>query len=172
MSNAVLSRTPFIDVDRRELPTTDFWPAPRSARNVVHVRTNVPGVGVVNVFVTHPWGWSDVDGPAQVDVAKAFLVEKRRGDEALELVIGDLNAPPSSTVFQRWLSGAVALVDAFALSHPGSTASTVFGEDNRIDYVLVGAGASVPSSSNLVFDGVDGPRVSDHIGVQTAFTFP
>jgi endonuclease/exonuclease/phosphatase family metal-dependent hydrolase len=184
MSNAILSRTPILAAERRELTTTDFWPAPDGRRNVAFARTQIPGVGIVHFFVTHTWGWSSVDAIVQIDEVKAFIEEKRRGDEVLTLLVGDLNTPSTWENYARWIEGPpFAFVDTYAEANPGGFADpTMFGGEHRIDYVLVREGSALGAdpgtyASSLVFTGepFDGavlPVVSDHKGVATVFQLP
>jgi endonuclease/exonuclease/phosphatase family metal-dependent hydrolase len=177
MSNAILSRTPILDTGSRSLTTSDFWPAPAEQRNVVYARTDVPGVGVVNVFVTHAWGWESKDTLAQIAEVKGFLAEKARGDEALSLLLGDLNTPSTYPAYQSWVNSPEGkLLDTYLAANPGgNTDSTTFDGPHRIDYILATASPSV-LRARPVFDGgsVDGtvlPRVSDHMGVEAVLGF-
>lgn len=178
MSNAILSRTPLLDTGSRALTTTDFWPAPAEQRNVVYARTEVPGLGVVNLFVTHAWGWDSKDTYAQIAEVKGYLAEKARGDEALSLLAGDLNTPSTYPAYQSWVdSPAGKLLDTYLAANPGGNAdSTTFDGPHRIDYILATNGPSVLRARS-VFDGgaVDGatlPRVSDHKGVEAVLAVP
>jgi endonuclease/exonuclease/phosphatase family metal-dependent hydrolase len=171
MANAILSRTPLSETGSRALTTTDFWPAPGEQRNVVHARTAVPGIGIVNLFVTHAWGWSSKDTLAQIGEVKGYLAEKARGDEAISLLCGDLNMPSSQSGYQSWIDPPPAkLLDTYLAANPqGTTDSTTFDEPHRIDYILA-TGTPTVLRSRRVFDGsaengVVLPRVSDHKGV-------
>ena len=176
MSNVLLSREPLQNAESRELSTTDSWPAPASRRNVGHGRVVIPSVGSVHLFVTHTWGWDSVDTLAQIQEVKAFVEEKKRGDEVLELVMGDLNVPSTSASFAQWIEGApLPFVDTYGAANPdGLEDSTTVDGANRIDYILASRGsplleAQLPIRSRLVFDGSALPLVSDHRGVATTF---
>jgi endonuclease/exonuclease/phosphatase family metal-dependent hydrolase len=182
MSNALLSRVPIEASDSRSLTTTDFWPAPNEQRNVGFARVQLPAIGPVHAFVTHPWAWGSVDTETQIAEVKAFVADQERGDEALELVLGDANLPSTEPAYALWTDPPpFALVDTYAATNPdGFADSTVFGEDHRIDYVFAregtpSGGGLACSSSFLVFTGEESggvllPVVSDHKGVATVFT--
>ena len=184
MANVVLSRAPIREADRRELTTTDFWPAPQSRRNVAFARTEISGVGVVHFFATHTWGWNSADAAVQIDEVKAFIDEKSTGDEDLTLLVGDFNTPSTWDHYERWIEGEpFRLIDTYAEANPdGFTDSTMFGEEHRIDYIMARDGSPLLTSpvsytSSLVFtgepfDGVVLPKVSDHKGVVTVFELP
>ncbi len=168
MSNVVLSRWPITESGSRSLTTTDFWPAPKEKRNVVYARTTVPGYGPVNLLVTHTWGWDSADTAKQIAEVKSFLASKVQGDEVLNLVLGDLNLPPTHKHFSAWLAAPVKLYDTYAEANPKGSAPTTFKGKHRIDYVLADR-KTAKLSSRLVFDGKDQPVVSDHLGVKTVF---
>ena len=170
MSNVVLSRTPISESGARSLTTTDFWPAPKEQRNVVHARTTIPGFGPLNLLVTHAWGWDSADTAKQIAEVKSYLASKLRGDEILNLVAGDLNVFPSHKAFGAWLGAPQKLVDTYGEANPkdGGDATTIKGQ-HRIDHVLCDR-RTYPFSSTLVFDGKAQPVVSDHKGVMTVFT--
>jgi endonuclease/exonuclease/phosphatase family metal-dependent hydrolase len=174
MSNLLLSREPLVVSEHRELPTTDFWPAPSSSRNVVHGRVVYPGLGPVNVFATHTWGWDSVDTIPQINEVKSYVQEKREGDEVIEIVMGDLNVLPTSQPYSVWTEGGpVELIDTYAAANPdGFEDSTQVNDSGRIDYIFVSKGASAEMSltSSLVFDGSSLPVVSDHKGVATVIS--
>lgn len=178
MSNVILSRTPIEASGCRALTTTDFWPAPGEQRNAAFARTDVAGLGPVHFFAAHPWGWDSVDTLVQVAEIKEFMAGQHRGDEAIDLLAGDLNVTPASQAHRVWLQGEpLALIDTFALANPeGPAGSTLFDQDARVDYILASHGPGlVPDSSScasrLVFTGEDLPRVSDHRGVVTTLAY-
>ena len=182
MSNVVLSRYPIVESDYRSLTTTDFWPAPNEQRNVVYTRIDVPSLGPVNFFVTHSSGFGSVDTVVQISEIRNFMVEKFRGDEALDFLVGDLNTPSDSDNYQTWLNAPpFRMFDTYALANPvGFYDSTQVGGEHRIDYILAGEGwelAENPSNyiSEIIFDGsVQNsqilPVVSDHLGVMSVFS--
>lgn len=178
MANTILSRWPILESDARSLTTTDFWPAPNEQRNVVYARLDVPEVGLINVFVTHTWGWDSADTVAQIHEVKGFMAEKFVGDEALDLLLGDLNTPSTWPHFQTWLTGGLFHLLDPAVDEPSVlTAPTVVGGEHRIDFVLAGEGWPVsedPARSTMlrVFDGTTLPVVSDHVGVMAVFRWP
>lgn len=181
MANVVLSRYPILDSGSRALTTTDFWPAPEEQRNVGYVRVEVPGLGLVNFFVTHTWGWDSADTEAQIDEVKAYMADRFQGDEALDVLVGDLNVPATSSAYTHWLeSEPFRLLDTWAQANPHTEGvSTTFEGDDRIDYILAGEGWTLSEEpacqeSWITFDGEDHegvtlPVVSDHKGVVTAF---
>ena len=169
MANVVLSRTAITESGSRSLTTTDFWPAPKETRNVIHARTTIPGFGPLNLLVTHTWGWDSVDTAKQIAEAKSFLAQKIRGDEILNLVLGDLNLPSTHKSFPAWLASPVKLVDTYGEANPkGNTDPTTLSGQHRIDHVLCDR-RSWSFTSTLVFDGKNQPVVSDHKGVVTVF---
>ena len=177
MANVLLLRTPIDEFESRSLTTTDFWPAPEQ-RNVVYGRTEIANLGKVNIFVTHTWGWDSADTDAQITEVKSFILEKFRGDEALDLLLGDLNVAAGSAAYETWLdANPFRLIDTYGKANPdGFSDSTVVGGENRIDYILAGEGWSLSEdpanyASSLVFDGTDLPLASDHLGVMTVFVY-
>ncbi len=179
MSNVVLSRYTLLESDSRSLTTTDFWPAPKEQRNAVYARVEVPDLGPVNLFVTHTWGWDSADTEAQIAEVKQFMVDKYRGDEALDLLVGDLNVPAGSQAYQLWTGpDPFRLMDTYGMANPeGFYDSTQLDGEDRIDYVLAGEGWELSEDasnyvSQLVFDGTTLPVVSDHKGVVTRFVLP
>jgi len=181
MSNVVLSRYPLLERECRPLTTTDSWPAPGEQRNVLQVRVDVPGFGRVNFFVTHTWAYGSADTEVQIDEVRTFMVERFRGDEALDLLVGDLNVTPGSPEYEIWLdSEPFELIDTYGETNPGGFLdSTLVSRSSRIDYILAGGGFDVvepPATyrSAIVFDGSEYlgatlPVVSDHKGVVTIF---
>lgn len=181
MSNVVLSRYPLVEVDSRALTTTDFWPAPDEQRNAVYVRIELPARGPLNLFVTHAWGWDSVDTLTQIAEVKTFMASKARGDEVLELLLGDLNMPSTYAGYDAWLDAPpFVLVDTSAVANPSGMAdATTADEMYRIDYVLAREGAvtnqqpmrlqSFRSFDGLEHLGLTLPQVSDHYGVVTVF---
>jgi endonuclease/exonuclease/phosphatase family metal-dependent hydrolase len=149
MSNVLLSRFPIVEVDSRALTTTDFWPAPDEQRNVVFARIELPARGPVNLFVTHAWGWDSVDTVTQIAEVKGFMASKARGDEVLELLLGDLNMPSTWSGHDTWLNAApFVLVDTYALANPSGMADATTADGlHRIDYVLARASPSTVSST-------------------------
>jgi len=177
MSNVVLSRTPITERDSRPLTTTDFWPGPGEARGVGFVRTVVPGLGPIHLYVTHTWGWDSADTLIQIAEVKAFMAERDPGDGTPTLLVGDLNLPPTHPAFSAWLgSGAPRLLDTWALAHPTrADAPTQRDGPHRIDYVLLAEGGRLGQggwTSSPAFDGSQLPVVSDHLGVVTRFELP
>jgi endonuclease/exonuclease/phosphatase family metal-dependent hydrolase len=173
MSNVVLSRTPLLEMDSLSLTTTDAWPGPGEKRNAVFARTQIPGFGLVNFFVTHTWGWASADTLPQVQEVKTFMQGKRQGNEALEVLAGDLNVTPSHGAYAAWLGPQpFGLLDTFAHANPGGAAEPTTFDGNRIDYILVRDDAALAShcTSYLAFDGAGLPVVSDHKAVVTVFT--
>ena len=169
MANVVLSRTAITESGSRSLTTTDFWPAPKEKRNVVYARTVIPGFGPLNLLVTHAWGWDSVDTATQISEVKSFLAQKIRGDEILNLVVGDLNLPSTHKTFPAWLAAPVKLVDTYGEANPkGNTDPTTIKGQHRIDHLLCDR-RSWSFTSTLVFDGTNQPVVSDHKGVKTVF---
>ena len=174
MSNVVLSRSALLEWDSRSLTTTDAWPGPGEKRNAVYARTAIPGIGAVNVFVTHTWGWGSSDTLTQVQEVKAFVQDKARGDEALTLVVGDLNVTPDHDGYAAWLGPEpLPLIDTFAQDHPGGVPVPTTLDGNHIDYILA---RPVPATQDpgayesfLAFDGTSLPLVSDHRAVVTVF---
>ena len=181
MANVLLSRFPILDSDHAWLTTTDFWPGPQEQRCVIYGRVEVPGLGLVNVFVTHTAGFDSADTETQIHEVKAFMAREFGGNEALDLLLGDLNTPSTWPAYHLWLhTPPFELIDTYAASHPdGVSDPTQLDGEHRIDYVLAGAGWPISEDpgcyrSALIFDGtsVEGvllPRVSDHKGVLTIF---
>lgn len=177
MANAILSRYPIRDVDERDLTTTNFWPAPdHGARAVLYGRVDVPRVGVVDLFVTHTAGTHAgmSEATVQAEEVKAFMGSKGTGAD-LQLLVGDLNVPPTWPTFQTFVNAPPVLVDTFGVANRSTpNAPTKWSGQNRIDYVLAQADAALLSggprfSSRIIFDETDLPRVSDHKGVVTIF---
>ncbi|MBU1900030.1 hypothetical protein KKB55_19985, partial [Myxococcota bacterium] len=178
MCNAALSRTPILEHDQRALTTTDAWPAPEARRSVGYIRVEIPRLGWVNFFVAHTWGWDSADTQTQIHEVKAFMAEKFRQDEALDLLVGDLNVPAGGADHQAWLDAPpFRLVDTWAMANPTQRLSpSTFDGAHRIDYVLAGEGWALSEDPNhyeasWVFDGEAQslPRVSDHKGQVTRF---
>ena len=184
MSNVLLSRYPIPESDHAWLTTTDFWPAPSERRCVIYARVELPGLGPINVFVTHTAGFDSADTEVQIGEVKAFMAGKAVGDEAAELLLGDLNTPSTSPAYQTWLHAPpVELIDTYAVANPDGFADpTMVGGEHRIDYVLARADGALGADrwaveSFLVFDGrevrgVPLPVVSDHKGVVTTLSLP
>ncbi len=163
------------------MTTTDFWPAPDEQRNVVYGRVDVPRLGLVNVFVTHTSGWGSVDTVPQIDEVKGYMAAMFRGDEALDLLMGDLNNPAGGEGYQTWLARPpFRLIDTFAEANSGQAGTTIVSTDDRIDFIMAGEGWPLSEDpahyrSTVVFDGrssagVRTPVVSDHYGVATVFS--
>lgn len=181
MSNVLLSRFPIIESGHRLLTTTDYWPAPDESRSVLYARVEVPQLGLVNVFVTHTFGFESADTFVQIDEVKDDMAERFRDNEALDLLLGDLNVPSGSDAYEYWLDAPpFRLIDTYAAANPENVDdSTVVDGDVRIDYIMAGEGWDISENpdrftSTLVFDGsaVNGqvlPIVSDHKGVVTTF---
>lgn len=182
MANVVLSRFPIVEGGSRSLTTTDFWPAPDEQRNVVYARVQVPGLGAVSFFCTHAWGWDSADTSAQVEEVKAYMAEVSHGDEALDLLVGDLNMPSTWDGYSAWLqTPPFQLLDTYAIANPGGLADpSTWDGPHRIDYIMAGAGTPLSEDlsgvrSSMAFDGTDHegltlPRVSDHFAVVTVFS--
>jgi endonuclease/exonuclease/phosphatase family metal-dependent hydrolase len=169
MSNVVLSRFPIEAWDSRSLTTTDGWPGPGEKRNVVYARVQIGGIGPVSFFVTHTWGWDSSDTLAQVQEVKSFMQNAAHGDEALSLLVGDLNVTPDQDAYAAWLSPPLGLVDTAAQANPGSLAVPTTLDGNHIDYILAepATQAQPGYESFLAFDGTSLPVVSDHKAVVT-----
>jgi endonuclease/exonuclease/phosphatase family metal-dependent hydrolase len=182
MSNVALSRYPIEEWECRSLTTTDFWPAPEERRNVLYTRLEVPRLGEVNFFVTHTSGYGSSDTEPQITEIRQMMVERFRGDEALDLLVGDLNTVAGSEAYDRWLrADPFTLHDTFARANPEDFfASTQIDGGDRIDYILAGEGFALTEQpgryvSAIVFDGGPSqgvllPVVSDHKGVVTVFS--
>ncbi|MBI4819203.1 MAG: hypothetical protein HY791_23225 [Deltaproteobacteria bacterium] len=181
MANVILSRFPIIESEHRALTTTDAWPGPAEQRSVSYARVDVPGLGLVNFFVTHAALAGSSDTPTQIREIRQFMVDEFRHDEALDLLVGDLNTASTSPTYTTWLDEPpFHLIDTYARANPrGFEDATIFDAELRIDYVLAGEGSALIEgssrfSSQLAFDGSshDGltlPIVSDHKAVVTRF---
>lgn len=183
MSNVLLSRFPIVQSGDASLTTTDFWPGPAEQRSVIYGRVEVPDLGPVNVFVTHTAGFDSADTVQQIDEVKGFMATRFRGNEALDLLLGDLNTPSTWPAYTEWLHRPpFTLIDTYHATNPdGFADATQVQGEHRIDYILAGGTPALARdvanmSSALVFDGraSEGsalPVVSDHKGVITVFHY-
>ncbi|HZI96825.1 MAG TPA: endonuclease/exonuclease/phosphatase family protein [Actinomycetales bacterium] len=176
VGNAVLSRWPLLEQERRLLPAAR---GTAGDRTVLHTLIDAPG-GTLPFFTTHLDAATDGSATRcrQVE-AVARLVADHPGDRPA-VVTGDLNAEPESDEL-RLLGGhltappvaGLVLVDAWRWAPDGDPGWTWdrrnphinSSPSARIDYVLVGLGADVADVRLVGDEPVDGVWASDHAAV-------
>ena len=108
------------------------------------------------------------------------LIVEHIGDRATDdpvIVLGDLNAGPSSSPLTTLTSDPGYLVDTFAVAVPGASGDGTFHGFNggtggsRIDFVLASPDAQVLDAA-ILYDNTDGRYPSDHYPVQATVEFP
>ena len=176
--NAIASRWPIGDTVLRPLPGSET----DERRSVLVARIATPA-GALPFLTTH-LNWKPEHGDVRErqvvavgDVVAAFAA----GGTLPPVLVGDLNAEPDATEI-RFLRGDVSLEgrtirldDAWRRGGdggPGFTwdnrnpyAALAREADRRIDYVLVGGGATVQSARLAFTEPVGGVFASDHFGV-------
>lgn len=151
--------------------------------NVAMCGLNIPGIGRVNLYSVHVYSPATLtQQQTQIQNLINFVDQVDQNNPArLSIIGGDMNfavSPETQSIYQIFLNAG--FIDSYpAANHnPGHT----FGlSDNpftdpsvtspsRIDYLFVRGKHFRIDSSEVVFNGVNGPFVSDHCGVLTRIT--
>jgi endonuclease/exonuclease/phosphatase family metal-dependent hydrolase len=165
----------------------DGWVFPER-KNVVMAAMIIPGFGRVNLYSVHVYTPSAEGVETQIDNLMAF-VEQTDGQypAVASIVGGDMNFSVDTypAAYQKFIDHG--FTDTYAAANcPGAPQNcctpenprgcTIWvpgnplgssGTPSRIDFLLVrGKGIQV-KQSQVVFNGVNGPFVSDHCGVLT-----
>lgn len=162
----ILSRLPLQDQDVLVFESTV------NARGALHARIEDPELGGVHVIATHfsPGG---AEQPPQVEQLLAWI-EQKAGDRSI-LLLGDLNARPSSPLFERFLHAGFREpehVDSRATYTSTGLGTGRIGESGaRIDHVLTRNLPRRVRSERVLDRAVTvGPKLtttlSDHFGVR------
>jgi endonuclease/exonuclease/phosphatase family metal-dependent hydrolase len=170
----------------------DGWVFPER-KNVVMAAMIIPGFGRVNLYSVHVYTPAAEGIEAQIDSLMAF-VEQTDGQypAAASIVGGDLNFSVDTypAAYQKFLDHGFA--DTYAAANcPGApqncctqekTQGCTFrapgnplassGAPSRIDFLLVRGKGMQVKQSQVVFNGGNGPFVSDHCGVLTEIAKP
>ena len=162
---AILSKTP---IEAREILVSDVDdPTDYHTRRVALAETVVDGKELAVASVHLSW-WD-----------KGFQEEWARFEAVLKelnkplLLAGDFNNPAGQEGYQAILASPLGLQDAFEVAQEKSGSYTVPPEIDgwkgnteplRIDYVFTTKELEV-ENLHVVFDGNNGPQVSDHYGL-------
>jgi endonuclease/exonuclease/phosphatase family metal-dependent hydrolase len=153
-------------------------------KGVLFERLQVPGVGPVDVYVTHFQAKAGEKYEAirlhDATVLTDFVKFHQQGNPTF--ILGDFNAKPGSGAY-TYLLEHLPLRDAFATAHPDQPGYTAdhrnpyrkpTSSDKRIDFILVMDGdrhAVQIDDARVVLDQpVGGVVLSDHYGVNGRFT--
>lgn len=157
---------PISDIDVLRLSCRDDYEDWRT-RKALGVRLE----GKADWFYSIHTGWWADAFREQWEALEQGVSEKRR--TAPVWLLGDLNAPPHVKGESYDLIQSSGWADTYALAEERDDGITMRGpidgwEDQRdglrIDYILCSEAVSV-ASSQVVFNGVNGPVVSDHFGI-------
>ncbi|MEJ2091425.1 MAG: endonuclease/exonuclease/phosphatase family protein [Syntrophobacterales bacterium] len=148
--------------------------------NVVMCIIDIPGFGSVNLFSTHFYNGPVSELQTQANKLMEFVNQEDQAHPSRATIVsGDMNFVLSTAtqgIYDTFLSNGFTDSYREANTDPGYT----FGvsEDpyantdspRRIDYIFVRGDDLEISSSQVVFDGINGDYVSDHFGVLTEIT--
>ena len=173
LANAILSRYPLYDSDYIELTTTDFWPAPKSNRNCIYSKINLPEKGDLNIFVTHPMGYEYDDTGIQIEEIKIFVQAKTNDSCIGSIIMGDFNVPYKHRNYLALRNEDPYFTDTADIALLDSPTTI---DNHRIDYIFWADGQytfkDLKTSSHIIFNDSYYknnyyPVVSDHFGVVT-----
>jgi endonuclease/exonuclease/phosphatase family metal-dependent hydrolase len=148
--------------------------------NVTMCVMDIPGFGLVNLYSTHFYPGGFIQD--QANELMKFVNETEVNPSRATIIAGDMNFSLSSTtqgIYDTFLSNG--FVDSYreVNSDPGYTfgvAANPFAPNplpsspSRIDFIFVRGDNIEITSSQVVFDGINGEFVSDHFGVLTEIT--
>jgi len=180
----VMSRYPMEYVDSSKLgPLNDIDSVDlNTLANVVMCVMDIPGFGLVNLYSTHFYTGPSTEIQSQANELMTFVngMDQAHPSRAT-IVAGDMNFTLSTAtqgIYDTFFTNG--FIDSYpeANTDPGYTfavAGNPFAPDNpgsprRIDYIFVRGDDLKISSSQVVFDGINGEYVSDHFGVVTEIT--
>ena len=150
--------------------------------NVVMCVMDIPGFGSVNLYSTHFYTGPVAELQTQANFLMDFVnrVDQDHPSRAT-IVAGDMNFSLSTStqgIYDTFLSNGFTDSYREVNTDPGYTFAmeeNPYAPDNpgsprRIDFIFVRGDDLQISSSQVVFDGINGDYVSDHFGVLTEIT--
>jgi endonuclease/exonuclease/phosphatase family metal-dependent hydrolase len=170
--DAVMSRHPILQVEKRKLPKSGFW-----RRIGVRARVEVaPGLELdfYTTHLHHPG--SKGAERVRVKQARDLLDWMQPADGRLSVLSGDLNTRPDGDVIPLLTGPEGGLLDTWVASAPGQFQAThgAVDGDKRIDYLLVPQRLVQEGRIRVLHTWIrgrgltpDDPRVSDHRAVVT-----
>jgi len=158
---------------------TDEWEFADRA-NVVMCVIDIPGFGPVNLYSTHFYTGPVTELQTQANNLMNFVNQVDQGHPSrATIVAGDMNFPVSpfpQSIYDTFLNNGFEDSYREVNTDPGYTfgmAENPYAPNstpNRIDFIFVRGDGIQISTSQVVFDGVNGDFVSDHYGVLTEIT--
>lgn len=154
------------------LASTTIIPEDYHTRRALLARTQIAGQSFSVVSLHLSW-WE-----------KGFEREWNRLSKALEaessplIIMGDFNNPTGNQGYQRVLNANLNLVDSHSIAESVRGDHTIEAaidgwEGNqaalKVDHIFVDKSCHV-NASRVVFDGEDGPVLSDHFGLEVDLT--
>jgi LPXTG-motif cell wall-anchored protein len=165
------------------IPPGDYQPDPSyyidftGRANVVMCVMDIPGFGVVNLYSTHFYTGESIQ--TQATNLMEFVNNTEVHPSRATIVAGDMNfflSQNTQGIYDTFLTHGFQDSYREVNDDPGYT----FGVANnpyapsttpkRIDFIFVRGEDLEISSSQVVFDGINGNYVSDHYGVITTIT--
>lgn len=178
----------FMDARKLDPPDENYstWPGyPPSEfpgrANAVACGLNIPGFGTVNLFSTHVYSDTTIaQKEIQINNLVSFAQDMALAHPArATIVAGDMNfslSQETQSIYNIFLTNGFKDSFAEVNSSPGYTygvAGDPYATSStpaRIDFIFVKGNDIQITSSQVVFDGLNGGYVSDHFGVLTEIT--
>lgn len=142
--------------------------------NAVMCGLDIPGFGLVNLYSVHVYDTTLEQKEIQINNLLTFIQDVDQAHPARASIVGgDMNFSPAASAYSIFITNGFTDSYAAVNADPGYTYG-VAGDPyatsdtpTRIDFIFVKGDDIQITTSQVVFDGVNGAFVSDHFGVLT-----
>ncbi len=178
----ILSKFPIIESDYKIYSKCGGFDC-FANKAILWMKIKIPGVGAINVFATHTnAGTSMKIKTSQLDEAWEFIQRHLEGRSTV--FMGDFNMSPETPLynFVKYNMSFDDSLDLYLTDHPEYsndpnviyTYTIKYLYHKRLDYVWlkdIGPRAMHPINYKVIFNNVNGKRLSDHLGVLVDMQF-
>ncbi len=158
---AIITHFPILEREQMRMHNS------RLQRNIIHCKLDTH-LGKFNMFCTHLAGFYDQNYARTVQTKEIVdFVRKKKNDEVVGSVIaGDFNTPPNTEPYN------VIIDNGFIDTLDDDKVYTYIQPDykGRFDYIFFDSDSNLEIiETQIVFNGENRMRVSDHLGVMSTF---